>query len=190
MKKFLFLFFALAVAVSGFAGVTEKAEGGFKATLTEKVDNLIATNQKRLERTYYPRDSKPNYAGINFGYPYMAGINYSYNLNEMFALGVGAGAYFPGYALGVDFKYFVMPTTIAPYVGAGLAFVGSQTKGDAAVNVAAGVDFALETGICINIGAVYMKSFNENAPEFGTVWGDTKKGFNSLGIQAGFGVRF
>jgi len=190
MKKTLFLVLALAVAVSGFAGVTENAEGGFKASLTEKVDNLIATNQKRLERTYYPRDSKPNYIGINFGYPYMAGVNYSYNINEMFAIGIGGGTYFPGYAAGVDFKYYILPTTVAPYVGAGLNFIGTQEKGDAAVNAAVGVDFALDMGMCLNLGAVYMRSFNEDAPEFGTAWGDTKKGFNSLGIQFGLGTRF
>ena len=180
MKKFVIILMVLSLSAGSalFAGVTEK------------VEKLMDTNQSR-ERTYYPRDMKPNLVKAHFGYPYMAGATYSYNIDQMFAVGIGAGAYFPGVSAGINFTMYPLPNIVSPYIGAGISYLGTAFQSSVfAANAEAGIDFALDNGFCINLGIVYLISFAESEETFGTAWGDTKTEFNDLGIQMGAGVRF
>ncbi len=161
-----------------------------QARVTEKVEKLIGTNQER-ERTYYPRDKNPNLIKGHFGYPYMAGATYTYNIDPMWAVGVGAGAFFPGIAMGMHLVVYPLPNIVSPYIGLGVTYLGvAFESGTFAAHGEAGVDFALDNGLNFNIGAVYMASFAESEETFGTAWGDTKNQLNDLGIQMGVGVRF
>lgn len=163
----------------------------FAGKMTEKEQKLISTSQENEERTYYPRDLKPSLFNLHFGYPYMAGATFSYNLNSMFAIGVGTGAYFPGLAGGMHMNVYFLPTVVTPYLSGGVVFLGTALQSMVfGATAAAGVDFALNSGICINLGAVYIVTFAESESTFGTAWGATKNNFNDLGIQMGIGIRF
>ncbi len=163
----------------------------FAGKMTEKEQKLIATSQENQERTYYPRDLRPSLINLHFGYPYMAGATFSYNLNSMFAVGVGAGAYFPGIAGGIHTNIYFLPSTVSPYLSGGIVFLGTALQSMVfGATAAAGVDFALNNGLCINLGAVYIVTFAESESTFGTAWGKTAHNFNDLGIQMGLGIRF
>jgi opacity protein-like surface antigen len=163
----------------------------FAGKITEKVEKLMETNQTRYERTYYPRDMKPNYLALSVGYPYMSGINYSYNINEIFSIGLGAGSYFPGLALGLHATVYPLATIISPYVGGGITYIGLlPTTGTVAAHGEAGIDIALENGLNFNLGAVYLISFSEATSTFGTLWEEQKNKFNNISMQAGLGFRF
>ncbi len=155
--------------------------------ISDKVEKLIETNQTRYERTYYPRDQKPNFVNLALGYPYMAGVSYSYNINEMFAVGAGAGAYFPGAAFGLNFTYYPFGTIVTPFAGAGITYI---IPGLVAANVDVGIDVALETGIVLNLAGVYIISFTDIDNSIGTFWGVSKKKLNDLGLKGGIGFRF
>ncbi|HPD18518.1 MAG TPA: hypothetical protein PLF61_02515 [Candidatus Goldiibacteriota bacterium] len=163
----------------------------FAGKMTDKEQKLIATSQENQERTYYPRDLRPSLINLHFGYPYMTGATFSYNINSMFAIGAGVGAYYPGMAGGIHMNVYFLPTTVSLYLSAGVVVLG--TAFDSTIfgaSGAAGVDFALNNGLCINLGAVYIVSFAESESSFGTAWGGTKNNFNDLGIQMGIGMRF
>lgn len=163
----------------------------FAGKMTDKEQKLIATSQENEERTYYPRDLRPTLLNLHFGYPYMAGATFSYNLNPMFAIGVGAGAYFPGIAGGIHTTVYILPSTVTPYLTGGIVFLGTALQSMVfGASLAAGVDFALNNGFCINLGAVYIVTFAESESTFGTAWGKTAHNFNDLGIQMGLGLRF
>ncbi|MCX7698155.1 MAG: hypothetical protein N2114_01655, partial [Candidatus Goldbacteria bacterium] len=122
----------------------------FAGKMTEKEQKLIATSQVNEERTYYPRDLRPSLFNLHFGYPYMAGVTFSYNLNPMFAIGVGTGAYFPGIAGGMHLNVYFLPTTVTPYLSGGIVFLGTALQSMIfGATAAAGVDFALNNGICL-----------------------------------------
>mgnify|MGYP005649879215 CR=1 FL=1 len=70
------------------------------------------------------------------------------------------------------------------------SFGTALTSSIFAANIEGGVDFALDNGLNINLGVVYIISFSESEDTFGTAWGDTKNKFNDLGIQMGLGIRF
>lgn len=178
MKKILVFILCVMIVFSNLI---------FAGKITEKVEKLIETNQTRYERTYYPRDLRPNLLSLSIGFPYMAGISYSYNINEMFAVGAGAGAYFPGAAFGLNFTFYPFGTTVSPFGGAGITYI---IPGLVTANVDLGIDVALETGIVLNLAGVYIISFTETDNAVGTLWGVPKKKLNDLGIKGGIGFRF
>jgi outer membrane protein W len=188
VKSVLFLAVFSVFAAAVFAGVTENAEGGFKGSVTDKVEKLMATNQD-AERTYYPRDMRPNDLAIVGGMPLIAGVAYGYNINPNFQIALGAGAFFPGITADLSVKWFFMPTTITPYIAAGMTYVGALDKTVMAGHFDAGVDVALENALGINLGMVYMRSFSDMADPFKTAWGETNK-IDNLGLQGGIHIRF
>ncbi len=178
MKKSLILIMSFLIVLSNLI---------FAGKITEKVEKLIETNQTRYERTYYPRDLRPNLVMLSIGFPYMAGVSYSYNINEMFAVGAGAGSYFPGAAFGLNFTFYPFGTTVSPFGGAGVTYI---IPGLVAVNLDAGIDIALENGMVFNLGGVYIISFTNTDNAIGTLWGVPKNKLNDLGIKGGIGFRF
>ena len=175
MKRFLVVFTLLMLAF----GTSVLAFG----ELTGKVDKLIASNQSNLERTYAPRDMRPSQFSIKFGPPYALGVEYSYNMNSMFAFQVGAGSTIPGFAAGVGITAYLMPTTIAPYVTAGLDYYGNFTQNLIGFNVGAGVDVALENGFGISIGVDWVRSLSTTGAPFQNMVynGDIINWFNATG---------
>ena len=145
----------LALVLSLVSGVSAFGFG----ELTDKVEKLIDSNQSNLERSYAPRDKRPNQISLKYGTALLSGIGYSYNLNQMFAVGVGVGSIFPGLSADMLFTAYLMPTTIAPYVSAGVVYYGNFTQNIVAGEVAAGIDFALDNGFGINLGLGWVRSF-------------------------------
>jgi hypothetical protein len=191
MKKVILFVLGSLMVIStiAYAGVTENAEGGFTGSVTGKVDKLMATNQDAV-RTYYPRDIHPNEFSIRGGFPLILGASYGYNINSYFQIGVGAGSFVPGITGDIFMKYYVLPSTITPYLGAGVTYVGFSSSGNImAGHVEAGIDAALENGFGINLGLVYMKSFSDVTNPFDTYWGKTTK-IDNAGLQAGLNFRF
>ncbi|HDQ25851.1 MAG TPA: hypothetical protein ENN43_03780 [bacterium] len=180
MKRAVVLAVVLAVVFSTMA---------FAGPLNEKIDRLKQTNQER-ERTYYPRDMNPVLISVQGGPPVLLGSLISYNINEMFAVGVFGGAFMPGVVAGFDFKWYILPTTFSPYVGTGIEYVGAAMQYSlVAGHLEAGVDLALDNGFCVNLGIGYMRSFSEATGTFKTAWGDTANKVDWFMVQAGLGFR-
>ncbi|MCE5300662.1 MAG: hypothetical protein LLG37_07310 [Spirochaetia bacterium] len=156
--------------------------------LTEKVEKLVDTNQKNLERTYYPRDQKPNQFSLKFGPGLLAGVAYSYNLNHFFAVGFGAGTIAPGLSADMLFTAYLMPTTVAPYVSAGVVYYGDFVRNVVSGELGAGVDVALDNGFGVNLGVGYVRSFADTGRPFDNVVAyDDVNWFN---VQGGLNYRF
>jgi len=162
----------------------------FAGRLTEKVDKLMETNQDR-ERTYYPRDAQPNNISILGGPPLLNGVAISHNINEMIALGVGAGAFWPGFVADLFTRVYILPTSFSPYVGGGLSYVTSLgTDSLVCFHVEGGLDYVLENGINLFVGFSWLKSFAETSGTFDVAWGSTLSDINFPMIQGGLGYRF
>lgn len=181
MKRFIAVFAVLTLALGNFLF-------GF-GELTGKVDKLIESNQSDLERTYAPRDLRPSQFSIKLGPPLALGVEYSYNMNSMFALKAGAGSTIPGFAADMGVIVYLLPTTIAPYVSAGIDYYGNFTQNLLGVNVGVGVDVALENGFGISLGIDWVRSLsNAGAPFQNMVYnGDVINWFNATG---GLNFRF
>jgi hypothetical protein len=180
MKKFLALFVVLSVAfVSSVMAFGE---------LTAKVDNLISTNQANLERTYYPRDQRPNELMLTFGPPFCTGIEYSYNVIPALAVDLGLGNTYPGLAAGMGVAYYILPTTFTPYLKAGIMYYGNFTQNIDAATIGGGVDVALDNGLVLRLGLDWVKSLANAGAPFQTIVynGD----INWLNISGGIGFRF
>ncbi len=164
----------------------------FAATLTEKVDKLIATNQTK-ERTYYPRDARPTLINLHIGLPYTLGGTVSYNIDPAISIGIGLGALAPGFIAGVDVKWYIMPTSFTPYVGGGidyaLAYVDSEFAGLTCFHAEGGIDYAFDNGFNINLGIAWLRSFAEATGTFSTAWGNDAKKIDTWNIQFGLGYR-
>ena len=156
--------------------------------LTGKVEKLIDSNQANLERTYSPRDKRPNQLSLKGGISLLTGIGYSYNLNEMFAIGAGIGTIMPGLSADVLFTAYLMPTTIAPYVSAGIVYYGNFSQNIVAGEIAAGVDFALDNGFGLNLGLGWVRSIADTtgAP-FSNI--TQNNSVNWLNFQGGLNIR-
>lgn len=178
MKKKLILFLVCFIGLFNLS---------FAGKISDKVEKLIETNQTRYEKTYYPRDIRPNFINLTIGFPYMTGVSYSYNINEMFAVGAGAGTYYPGAAFGLNFTFYPFGTTVSPFGGAGITYI---IPGLVAANADLGIDIALENGLVFNLAGVYIISFTNIDNSIGTFWGVSKKKLNDLGIKGGIGFRF
>ena len=180
MKKFLLLSVVLSIAfVSSIMAFGE---------LTAKVDNLISTNQANLERTYYPRDSRPNELLLTFGPPFCTGLEYSYNVMPALAIDAGIGNTYPGLSAGLGVIYYILPTTFAPYVKGGIMYYGNFTENIDAATIGAGVDVALDNSMVIRLGLDWVKSLSNAGAPFQTIVynGD----INWFNISCGVGFRF
>jgi hypothetical protein len=181
MKKFLIVFAVSALVLGSSALVF--------GDVTSKVEKLIDSNQSNLERTYAPRDMRPNQISIKFGPPLALGVEYSYNMNSMFAIEIGAGSTIPGFSAGAGITAYLMPTTIAPYVTAGVDYYGNFTQNLLGVNLGAGVDVALENGFGINLGVDWVKSLsNAGAPFQNMVYNSDS--INWFNVSCGLNLRF
>ncbi|MEI7542283.1 MAG: hypothetical protein WCJ94_03405 [bacterium] len=158
MKKILIAFVVLTLAL----GSSVVLFGG----VTDKVEKLIASNQTNFERSYAPRDMRPNQLSIKFGPPLALGLGYSYNLNSVFAIEVGAGSTIPGFTAGMGLTAYLMPTIIAPYLTAGIDYYGNFTQNLIGFNIGAGVDVALDNGFGVNLGIDWVKSISSAGAAF------------------------
>jgi hypothetical protein len=68
--------------------------------------------------------------------------------------------------------------------------MASGANGVVAGSIDAGVDVALDMGVCLNVGLVYISSFSQHAGSFSTTWGRTQDQFNDAGLEIGIGYRF
>jgi len=180
MKKVLMLFIVLSVAfASSLLAFGE---------LTAKVDNLISTNQADLERTYYPRDQRPNELLITFGPPFCTGLEYSYNFIKNMAVYAGVGNTYPGLSAGLGVIYYILPTTFTPYVKGGIMYYGNFTDNIDAATIGAGLDIALDNSMVLRLGLDWVKSLSDAGAPFKTIVynGD----INWLNISCGIGYRF
>lgn len=174
MKKIVVLVLAFAVAFSSlaFAGVTEKLE------------KLIDSNQTRIERSYNLRDKNPNQIALRLGPPLGFGVEYSYNMNETLAIVIGAGS-IGGFNADLGFNWYVLNTTIAPVVSAGIALVG----GDVCFHAGAGVDVQLDNSIGVQLGLDFTKQII-NAPSTAFKVFDYSDPANVLFLNGGLSLRF
>jgi outer membrane protein W len=178
MKKFLavFLVVSLVFGAVAFCGVTDK------------VEKLISTNQSNLERTYYPRDQRPNQLAIKVGPPLFLGAEYSYNIMPALAINLGVGTLAPGMATDLGLTYYILPTTFSPYVTAGINYYGDFTRSITAGNIGVGVDVALDNTMTIQLGLDWVKSIADTgAPFKNAVFSGDVNWFN---ITGGIGYRF
>jgi len=144
MKKTVFLALVFAVVMSSMA---------YAGSLTDKVDQLIDTNQTRLERTYNLRDMHPNQFALRFGPPLGFGLEYSYNMNQTLAIVIGAGSA-GGFDADLGVNWYVLNTPVAPVVSAGVADVANAV----CIHVGAGVDVQLDNAFGIQLGLDWTKS--------------------------------
>lgn len=178
MRKIAVLAVAFAVVFSSmaFAGVMEK------------VEKLIDTNQTRFERTYNLRDMRPYQVSVKLGLPLMTGVGISYNINEMIAIGAGIGSALPGVSADLNATWYILPTTIAPYVTGGIVYYTDLTSNIIAAEVSGGVDVCLDNGFGLNLGIVWVKSIITPGTIFKTAaWNGE---VNALSIQGGLNYRF
>jgi hypothetical protein len=174
---------ALVLAV-GFSSM------GFAGSLTDKEQGLIASgkDQTRFERSYNLRDMRPNQLTIELGPPLYLGASYSYNINQMFAIGIGAGSIMPGLSADMGVTCYILPTTIAPYAVAGIVYYGNFTKNIIAANVGGGVDVALDNAMGLKLGIDWVKSLsNAGAPFQTAVFNGEVNWFN---ISGGLDIRW
>jgi hypothetical protein len=156
--------------------------------LTAKVDNLIGTNQANLERTYYPRDSRPNELLLTFGPPFCTGLEYSYNVIPALAVYAGLGNTYPGLSAGLGVTYYILSTTFAPYVKGGIMYYGNLNGNIDAATIGAGVDVALDNSMVIRLGLDWVKSVSSSGAPFQSFVynGD----INWFSLSGGIGFRF
>jgi len=156
--------------------------------VTDKVDKLIATNQANLERTYYPRDMRPNQLAVQLGAPLYLGAEYTYNMMPSLGVQLGIGSLITGVSTNVGLIYYILPTTFTPYVNGGINYYGDFSHSVIAGNIGAGVDIALDNALTIQLGVDWVKSIsNTDAPFQNTVWNTTN--VNWVTISAGLGFR-
>jgi hypothetical protein len=180
MKRILTVFTALTLVF----GLSVFSYGD----VTSKVEKLIDSNQSNLDRTYAPRDKRPNQISLQYGTALLTGFSYSYNLNEMLAVGVGVGSIYPGLSADLHLTAYLLPTTIAPYVSAGVVYYGTFTENIEAGELAAGVDFALDNGFGVNLGLGWVRSFADTsgAPFENITQNDS---INWISLQLGLNYR-
>jgi len=167
------------------------ASAAFAGKVSDKVDKMMSTDQQRYEKTYYPRDMMSSQISIKLGYPLVAGVGFSKNINEMFAIGIGAGSSLPGIAADLNFTYYILPTSFTPYVTVGAVCYGLTEKPlfTVGAEVAGGIDYVFDGGFGVNIGACWVKTFDSAASPFATYVGDSTD-INKLGLTAGLNMRF
>ncbi len=178
MRKILAILLVLSLAFTavGFCGVSEK------------VEKLIGTNQANLERTYYPRDQRPNQLAIKLGPPLFLGVEYTYNVMPALGVNVGVGTLVPGFSADLGVIYYILPTTFTPYLRGGICYLGNFTQNIIAANLGAGLDIALDNTIALQIGVDWAKSLsNAGAPFQNAVYNGDVNWFN---ISGGVGFRF
>lgn len=181
MKKtvVLALVLSLAFGVSAF---------GF-GELTDKVERLIDSSQSNLERTYAPRDMRPSQLSLKLGPPLALGIEYSYNLNSMFALQVGAGTTIPGFSADMGLIAYLLPTTFTPYVSAGVNYYGNFIQNLIGFNIGVGLDVALDNGFGVSLGVDWVKSLsNAGAPFQNIIY--NSESINWFNVSGGLNIRF
>lgn len=158
-------------------------------SVTEKVDKLIATNQANLERTYAPRDMRPNQLSLKLGPPLFLGAEYSYNVMPSLAVNAGVGWIAPGTSTDLGFTYYILPSTFTPYVSAGVNYFGDFSRNVIAGNIGAGVDVALDNALTLQLGIDWVKSLSDSQKPFdNTVWSGNN--VNWFSIDGGIGYRF
>lgn len=189
MKKLLVAVFVLVFYVSSYAGITEKAEGGFKPSVTDKVQKMMDSDQQRYEKSYAPRDQMANVMSIRLGYPLVTGIGFSRNINELFAIGIGAGYTYPGMAADLNLTYYILPTSLTPYVSGGLVVYSDSIKAVVGAEASAGVDYVFDGGFGVNIGACWVGTFDTSVSPFSNYLASSTK-INKLGLQVGLNVRY
>lgn len=181
MKKFLTVFAVSALVLGSSALIF--------GDVTSKVEKLIDSNQSNLERTYAPRDMRPNQISIKFGPPLALGLEYSYNMNSLLAFQIGVGSTIPGFSAGMGLTAYLLPTTIAPYVTGGIDYYGNFIQNLIGFNIGVGLDVALDNGFGINIGVDWVKSIsNAGAPFQNIVYKSTS--INWFNIAGGLNLRF
>ncbi len=159
----------------------------FCGTLTDKESKLIASGQTRFERTYNLRDMRPNQFSLKLGLPLMTGVGYSYNINEAFAIGGGIGTVLPGLSADLNVTWYILPTTVAPYVTGGIVYYTNLTDNIIAGEVSGGVDVCLDNGLGLNLGLVWVKSVITPGTIFRTAaWNNE---INTFSIQGGLNIR-
>jgi hypothetical protein len=175
---------ALVLAV-GFSSM------GFAGSLTDKEQGLIASgkDQTRFERSYNLRDMRPNQFTIELGPPLYAGVSYSYNINQMFAIGIGAGSLMPGLSADMGVTCYILPTTIAPYATAGVVYYGDLTRNIIAANVGAGVDVAIDNGMGLKLGIDWVRSVSNAGKPFQTAVFNSVE-VNWFNISGGLDIRW
>lgn len=141
MKRTTLIVLAFAVVFSSMASMV------LAGSLSDKEQKLIDSVQTRFERTSNLRDMRPNQLALRFGPPLGFGVEYSYNMNETLAMGVGLGS-MGGLNADLGFNWYIINTVIAPVVNAGIAYVG----GDVCLFGGAGVDVQLDNAFGIQLG--------------------------------------
>ena len=141
---------------------------GFAGSLTDKEQGLIASgqDQTRFERSYNLRDMRPNEFTIEVGPPLYLGAAYAYNINQMFAIGIGAGSIMPGLSADMGVTWYILPTTIAPYARANIVYYGDFTRNIIAGNVGAGIDVAMDNAFGLKLGVDWVRSFSDAGAPF------------------------
>jgi len=178
MKKTALLALAFAVLICPVV---------YAGPLTDKESKLIASGQTRFERTYNLRDMRPNQFSLKLGLPLMTGVGYSYNINEAFAIGGGIGTVLPGLSADLNVTWYIMPTTVAPYVTGGIVYYSNLTDNIIAGEVSGGVDVCLDNGLGLNLGLVWVKSVITPGTIFKTAaWNNE---VNTFSIQGGLNIR-
>jgi hypothetical protein len=189
MKKLLAVMMVLVFCTVAYAGVTEKAEGGFKTTVTDKVQKMMDSDQQRYEKSYAPRDQMANQMSLKLGYALVSGIGFSRNINELFAIGVGVGYAYPGVAADLNVTYYILPTSLTPYISGGIVAYSDSKTTVVGAEAAAGIDYVFDGGLGMNIGACWVKTFDASVNPFANYIASSTN-INKLGLQVGLNVRY
>jgi hypothetical protein len=179
MRKLTVLAVVFALVFSSMA---------FAGSLSDKEKKLIDSVQTRFERTSNLRDMRPYQISLKLGPPLFIGGAISYNINEMFALEVGAGTTAPGLAATLGLVAYILPTTVAPYASGGIVYYTNLTENIIAFNVGGGVDVQLDNAIGLQLGVNWTKSITNAGAPFQTIVfnGDV----NWFNITGGVSYRF
>jgi hypothetical protein len=175
MQKKSWLLMALVLVGTGM-GVP-----GVQASVTEKVDSMIAENSDLKVR-----DSD---LSLQVGGPLILGVQYDQFASRYVALGAGVGSFANGTSVDIAAKFYLLPGRFSPFLSLGGAYYYTSPEQNVfALEGTAGLSYFFNSGFGVSLGWCYLRSVSQSSSPFSYQYiGDTiNAGMPQLAIHTNF----
>ncbi len=127
------------------------------------VTNMV--NQKM--QSYSPREMFPNDFSLVVGLPDVLGVEFDKAPNPYFSVGMGVGSFLDGTSINAQFRGYLLPTELSPYLGAGLTYYYINSNCNVlAWHADAGLDYTFAHGWGISAGVTYVRFADNSVDPF------------------------
>ena len=160
---------------------TAVGAAGVQASVTEKVDEMIAENS--------PLKVRDSDLWLQVGGPLILGVQFDEYANPNLALGAGVGSFINGTSLDIAAKFYLLPGKFSPFLSVGgVYYYTSPQQNIFALTGTAGLSYFFNSGLGLSLGWCYLRSVSQSSSPFSYQYiGDTiNAGMPQLGIHSNF----